>query len=883
MHAVKISNKSASILFSTLLKGQYRYFRLNILMILMFSGGCGAASFNPAFLENNDGNVADLEQFSSEEGQLPGKYVVDIYVNNESVDHREVNFISNKSVGSADKTDNPTGLLPCFTLEELKGYGLKTDSIKGFLSANTANKNADSKTPDDVAPPDGHDATCSTLLQSIPGAKAEFDFNQQRLNISIPQALFSAQVRGYVDPSKWDEGIPAFISDYNFTGANGETKGSGNSSKDSSYYLNLRTGLNYGAWRLRNYSTWNDNNGVREWNNINTYLQRTIVPLKSLLTLGDGYSPSDVFDSSQFRGFQLASDDNMLPDSQQGFAPIIRGIAKTNAQVTIAQNGYTIYQSYVTPGPFEINDLFPSGGSGDLTVTIKEEDGSQQIFVQPYASVPMLQREGRIKYSLTGGQYRNGYGSSTPPFGQFTIIRGFSKGITAYTGVQASSNYSSLALGLGKNLGDFGAVSIDITQSKTTLPDDVNAQGQSYRFLYSKSFAGSGTDFRLLGYRYSTSGFYTLQESVDLNEQENTLAIFDIKTHKRSRIEGSINQSLPDDFGSFYFSASVQNYWGDDSKEQTLQWGYSNNWNGISYNLAVSDNYVTSESRDRQISLNVSVPLDRWLKSSYVSYNMTHSSDGQVQHQTSLSGTLLDDNNLNYNVSQGFGNQGQGNTGSTSLDYQGRYGDTNAGYSYSKDSKRLNYGIKGGIIGHSGGITLSQPLGETVVLVATPGASGTKISNNNGVKTDVFGYAVLPYITPYRHNVVALDTTSLSKNVEIEESATDVVPTRGAVVRARFKTHVGFRVIMTLTQSSGKFVPFGTIISLINESGNADAGIVGEAGEAYLSGLPPKGTLIAQWGKEPEKQCKINYTINSDDSGDGLLTLDEKCVSNAQG
>jgi outer membrane usher protein len=53
----------------------------------------------------------------------------------------------------------------------------------------------------------------------------------------------------------------------------------------------------------------------------------------------------------QFRGAQLASDDNMLPDSLRGFAPIIRGIAQSNAQVTIKQNGYTIYQSYVARGP----------------------------------------------------------------------------------------------------------------------------------------------------------------------------------------------------------------------------------------------------------------------------------------------------------------------------------------------------------------------------------------------------------------------------------------------------------------------------------------------------------------------------------------------------
>ncbi len=52
--------------------------------------------------------------------------------------------------------------------------------------------------------------------------------------------------------------------------------------------------------------------------------------------------------------------------------------------------------------------------------------------------------------------------------------------------------------GLGKNFGYIGAISIDVTRAKSKLANEENSEGQSYRFLYSKSF-NSGTDFRLLG------------------------------------------------------------------------------------------------------------------------------------------------------------------------------------------------------------------------------------------------------------------------------------------------------------------------------------------------------------------------------------------------
>lgn len=125
------------------------------------------------------------------------------------------------------------------------------------------------------------------------------------------------------------------------------------------------------------------------------------------------------------RGAMLASDEEMLPDSQRGFAPIVRGIAKSNAEVSVEQNGYVIYRTYVQPGAFEINDLYPTANSGDLTVIIKEADGSEQRFIQPFSSVPIFQREGHLKYSFAAGEYQAGnYDSGSPRFGQLDLIYG---------------------------------------------------------------------------------------------------------------------------------------------------------------------------------------------------------------------------------------------------------------------------------------------------------------------------------------------------------------------------------------------------------------------------------------------------------------------------
>ncbi|MEX3242921.1 fimbria/pilus outer membrane usher protein, partial [Serratia quinivorans] len=187
---------------------------------------------------------------------------------------------------------------------------------------------------------------------------------------------------------------------------------------------------------------------------------------------GDSNAPAEVFDAVPFRGVQLASDDEMLPDSLRGYAPVARGIARTNAQVVVRQNGYEIYRTFVAPGALVINDMYPTGGSGDLQVTIKEADGSEQQLEVPFASLPVLQREGRLKYSRAGGRCRSCDRSvDKSALVQGAAIYGLPWSTTLCGGVQAAQHYQSAALGLGNNLGDWGAFSVDMTQSRSQPKD----------------------------------------------------------------------------------------------------------------------------------------------------------------------------------------------------------------------------------------------------------------------------------------------------------------------------------------------------------------------------------------------------------------------------
>lgn len=836
------------------------------IIILIISSSCcdvfAREHFNASLLETDQGVSPTVDLSVFEKGmQAPGKYHVDVFVNNKKVDTLDIDFVESPS--SADKTS----LEPCLSSEQLIEWGVKVDDYP------------------DVYADKGHCAN----LSAIPAASTEFKFSRQQLNLSIPQAAMLSRPQDYVSPDKWDEGIPAFLLSYSLSGITSHARNE--SGQDgSSQFGNFHPGINLGPWRLRNFTTWNhDNNGVNELDSAYTYVSRDIKALKSQLTVGDSNTKNDVFDSFAFRGAELASDEDMTPDSIRNYAPVIHGIAKSNATVTVLQNGHSIYQTAVAPGAFEINDIYSTGSAGDLQVEIKESDGSVQTLIVPYASLPILHREGHYEYSIATGRTHVGSGKEAN-FAQSTLIYGLPFGLTLYGGAQyADINYTALSSGLGINLGDIGALSLDVTQAwskplsydEGNNPSQTTNSGQSLRLRYSKDILATGTNVTIAGYRYSTQGYMSLPDVLQTYNEDNHTG------HIKDRTEFTLSQDIV--YGSISASYVREHYW-DQVTMSSVSIGYNNNWQGISYGLSytyslnnVQDDDDNSEDgnnrNDRLFSLNVSIPLDKFLPGSYANYSLNNSQHGATTHNIGVSGTALDDNTLNWGVQAGYSNSDNQTNGSFYSNYKSRYSEINGGYSYDANSHRFNYGIQGGLVAHKNGVTLSQQLNDTVVLVNAQGAEGIPVSSHAGVMTDGRGFAVIPYANPYHKNSISLDTEQITnQSVDMQETSKTVYPTRGAVVEAGYRASIGYRALLTLIQLNNKPVPFGAIVSAANDSEqNNNNGIVGDDGQVYLSGLKENGSLRVKWGKNSVNQCAVNYALPEKKSLSGIEILHAKC------
>lgn len=822
-------------------------------------------SYFPTDMLSAEGSVVDISYLDRLDSQLEGDYQVDVYINNTFWRAMTFNFRHAKPDPDGKLRKDNSGLAPCLTVAVLKEAGIRTEVFPDLQALD--------------------DNPCISPGDFIPGAYTLFAFQEMKLTIGIPQAAMQHQSRGYISPEWWDHGINGAWLNYAFNSSHY----AGTEHSADRYFMGINSGANLGAWRLHDFRAWNaqfdKTGGSQQVQHIKTWIERPVIPLRSSVMFGENSTRTEMFESTEFTGFTIATDDNMYPDSMRGFAPVVQGVAETNAEVTIIQNGYTLYRTFVSPGAFEISDLPSSRTSNDLEVIIKEANGTVRRFFAPYASVPMMLRKSRMKYSFTAGKYRGrSHSGSAPYFVQSTLMQGVQDYITLYAGGQFSTPYWSSVIGAGFNFGPLGALSADIARSQHTRHNQPRITGTALRLNYSPARLSQGT-YLTVGYQYFTDNYRSFNEAMQpvvarypagltehLPAGTEYASFFQRDKSKRSRLTFNLSQQL-NDIGNLFLTGTRQDYWQSREKSTFLQMGFSGSLLSVNYTLnygyAWLKNNDDSYELDRNISLYLTVPLATLFgrnnyAPTYATMVSSRDNKGHSELQAGISGVLFEDQSLNWAVTQG-------RTGNGSLNYKGRYGETSTGYSYGNNFHQFNYGQSGSVLLHGDGLTFGQPAGETKVLISSSGVPDVQVENLPGVITDSSGFAIEPYVTAYRENRIALDHASLSDRTEVNNDVIRVIPTKGAIVRATFDVNEGYRILLTLTYN-GRPVPFGSVV----HSGNR-SGIVGDDGEVYLSGLPESGSVSVVWGNNESEQCHASYALSSVNKEEAVARLYGVC------
>lgn len=766
--------------------------------------------FNTDVLELKDRENLDLGVFAKADFIMPGNYSLEVHVNRDTLTEHNVDYVS---------PDNDTrSSVPCLSPALVNELGLK-ESVMQSLTW-------------------WHNDACLNL-QSVPGLQARGELNTSALYLSIPQDQLEYTAANWDPPSRWDEGVSGALLDYNFNMQTTERK----RSKGRSDRLNGNgtAGFNLGAWRLR--GDWqtqmqhsNDQTSPNQFKWSRIYGMRALPAWRASLIVGEDYLDSGLFGSFRYTGTNLSSNDNMLPPNLRGYAPEVTGMARTNARVVIRQQGRVLYDTQVAPGAFRIQDL-NDAVSGKLDVSVEEQDGSVQKFEVDTANIPYLTRPGTMRYKFAAGRPSDWeHQLEGPAFASGEFSWGISNGWSLYGGGLGAHDYDSLAVGLGRDLMAFGALSMDVTQSRAKVYNDT-LSGKSFRASYSKRFDEYDSQITFAGYRFSEQNYLSMGEFIDARRGSQSL------NQSKELYTATLSKQFRDSDLSMYFNYNHQTYWNSKASDRyslsLSRYFNAGGLNNLSLSLTAYQNNANG-STDNGAYLSFSIPLGT---SGSVSYNAS-ANRGSNSHSLSYYDRV--DERNRYMVSIGQGTSGQ--TASGYLSHDGDLAQVVASSSYQAgEYTSVGLSVQGGatLTNHGAALHRSNTIGGTRLMVDTQGVAGVPIRGNGGItRTNRFGNAVVTDVNSYYRNQVSVVLDSLADDVEAIQSVTQATMTEGAIGYRRIDMISGHKAMVIIRLSDKRAPPFGA--SVRNNHGQ-ETGIVGEDGLTYLTGMKPGETMSLHW------------------------------------
>lgn len=797
--------------------------------------------FNADILDTKDRGNIDLNRFSRKGYIMPGGYTFSVLINNRSLGDHLI------TVTADDQSES--GSMVCLPAALVDLMGLKPSVVKEITWLN--------------------DGQCMDIT-SLKGMTLRPDLSVASLYINLPQAYLEYSDPNWDPPARWDDGIPATLFDYNLIAR--QTHYSSTHEKDKALSGNGIAGVNLGPWRFR--STWqmqaNERSGgdthqrQRSWEWSQIYAYRALRGLGAKLTVGEDYLSSGIFDSFRFTGANLVTDDSMLPPNLRGYAPEVVGVARTNAKVVISQQGRIIYESLVATGPFRIQTLSDSV-SGSLDVRVEEQDGSVQQFTVETSTIPYLTRPGLVRYKLAAGKPSTiDHDLQGQVFSAGEFSWGISNGWSLYGGGIASGDYNALALGVGRDLLAFGAVSVDVTESFATFADGERKRGGSYRLSYSKRFDELDNQITFAGYRFAERDFMTMTDYLDrrYNDVDGN--------NSKEMYTVTFNQQFKSVGISAYLKYSHQNYW-DRRADDRLSLSISRyfdvgNIKNINASLTGYRN-KSNGARDDGFYATISIPFN----SGIISYNAA--GGDSTSHTVGYFKTI--DPRNSYQLGTGVTDD---------------KASANAYYTYTGDMATVNANVNalsGNYVavgmGVQGGVTLT-PEGGSIHRISSQGGTRLLVDTDVGgvpvhgygadQYSNIFGKVMISDINSYTRNSVSVNINKLADNVDASPKAVNISLTEGGVGYRKIPVVTGEKGVAIIRRADGSFPPFGAMV--LNKD-NQELGIITDDGMVYLAGIQPELEMFVNW--DGENQCHIKFPQQlHPGTGNYLLP----CISGAQ-
>lgn len=694
---------------------------------------------------------------------------------------------------------------------------------------------------------------------------------EMRVNLEVPQAYVTRTERNWVSPEKWDTGINGAYTNYNLSYYNFRGKTAGYTDSDN-VYLSLNSGLNLLGWHLIDNSSYSRSSSGEsgKWRNSTRYIERPFAAISAIVRLGDAYTSSEYFDSVRFRGLTVNKSQQMLPDSQRVYMPVVTGVASSSAVVRVLQDGNVIYQITVPPGPFAIRDLMPTGSRNELHVEVKNSGGQVETFIVPFSSMPGMLRPGTSDYRFNMGEVNMRNSNDNSKFVQYSYTYGVNNYTSVFAGLTLNSDYTSWLAGSTVSLPYVGSFSGTMEQARYQLPGVDKQSGEKYSVSWSKYFE-TKTNVTLASYYYRTQDYASFSDYIATRENLDQYGYTSTTRNSKQAFSASVSQTLPGDFGKLTLTGYWRDYWNNQRSNRQYNLTYSNNYKDITYSLSLRrteytqsyydtdydgdevSNLRKNKSADESVYFSLTVPMSIFDTHATVSSRTTIEKGKYASSDVSLSGEMKD---VSYSMVLTNDNDAKSRSADLYASWDNSYSSLSAGMTEATDYRQLSLGASGNILAWPSGVLASGTTGRNFVIIDAPGLSNAVVNGNTAVRTNAKGQALSTSAVAYRQNHYRLDPDGTQdSSVDLLGNIEYIAPYEGSITYLKYKTDTRKTFTLNIMRPGNEALPFGAAVTDAN--GNL-LGYVSQGSQVYLKAdTLPKILKVNVSSKKHKQFCAV--------------------------
>ncbi|MVW72521.1 fimbria/pilus outer membrane usher protein [Bordetella sp. 15P40C-2] len=700
--------------------------------------------------------------------------------------------------------------------------------------------------------------TCTEFLNQYPTTIIKPNPGRDEVRLIVP----TESIRSEVEPHRsYATGGTAAMLNYDALVTHSQYRGGSQQFR----YLQSEVGLNAGDWVLRSRQSYVESSGRTRFDHLYAYGQKTFTDLGQIFQAGQISIANSLFSSDSITGVQFMPE-QALQESRRARPSLVNGIANSPARIEVRQNDTLIYSTVVPQGPFSLTDIPVLNRSSDLHVSVIENIGARRTFVVPAAELTSGNLGGVPGYSVALGQYRPyGSGSNTrkPLLATGTGTWSLDNKTDITAGVMAASDYYAAGFAANRSLTPGTNISARQVASYAT---DKHVGGAQTSVSLSTQITQSISAG--LGGTIQTSGYRDLSDVVtDQGPGKWYLS------RNRTQFTGSLGWS-DETFGSVTGSYSRSTTF-DGRQTQFITGSWTKAFKAATVSLNLQHSTGGRFASGNTALLSVSIPFGGRSVRTYVDHT-----DGRIRTGADVSEQVND--YVGYSLAVERDQSDRSTNVSGNLNLLPRYFQANLGVARNGNTSTMYSGqVRGGVAVHSSGVTLSPyPIYDTFEIAKVGDLSGVKIATSQGpVWTDMKGQAVVPNLAPFQTSRLQVSTTSLPRNVDLNNGFRELEAARGTVQHVDFDVISTRRVLLNTSMSNGGVLAKGT--SIVDAKGNFVTAVLNN-GKIFLSDANASTALHAELSNA--KQCELVFDLGAKPNMDKYFeTADAVCRLPAQG